>query len=68
MKVEIPGSVIAFMAVVNIILLIIALVGFINLKYIIRDLKNRILKLMFEQRQFAASRKQGDENNRKGSN
>jgi hypothetical protein len=65
MKVEIPGSVIAFMVVVNIILLVIALVGFINLKYIIRDLKNRILKIMFEQRQFAANRKQGDVNSRK---
>lgn len=49
MKIELPLGVIIFMAVINTALLILALIGFINLKYIIKEIKRRLAKIILEQ-------------------
>jgi beta-lactamase regulating signal transducer with metallopeptidase domain len=45
---EIPTGVLVFMTFINAILLFIALVGFINLRLIIKELKNRLYKIREE--------------------
>ncbi len=50
MKIEFPRRALIFMVVMINALLLVALAGFINLNYIINDLKNSLAKIMKDQK------------------
>jgi len=58
MNIEIPDGVLLFMVVINLSIMIITLAGFINLKQIINDIKNRLARIIKEQKQYEVSRKE----------
>lgn len=55
MKIEIPGGALIFMVVMINALLLVGLAGFINLNYIIKDLKNSLAKIMKDQKHYEVS-------------
>jgi hypothetical protein len=52
MKIEIPDGALIFMVVIINAILLVGLAGFINLNYIIKDLKNSLAKIMIDQKHY----------------
>ncbi len=49
MNIEIPSGLIIYIATINLALFILGLIGFINVKQLIKEMKNRLAKILAEQ-------------------